>query len=1169
MKNIILPLLILTFSFQLLLAQNYTPAGSAVGTSDNCFELTNTTDQSGAVWNVNTINLNDPLDITLNINFGNQDGNGADGMSFVLQPNGTGVSAPGGGVGYEGITPSLGVVMDTYTNGNTNDPFNDHISMHKNGDVVHGNANELVGTPSTAIFPSNIEDGNDHSFRFVWDPAGPSIEVYFDGDLTLSYTGDIINDIFSGNPVVFWGVSASTGGLWNLQTMCLEITADFEEIDSGCTYVPIQFTDNSFSGTTINSWDWNFGDGTVSIDQNPIHTYNAPGTYTVELLITNIAGLTSTTTYEIEISGPTVTAIANQNPLCLGSPLSLGGGGAEAYVWDNGVANTVAFTPNLGTHTYTVIGTDVNGCKDTTDITVVVNPNPSPEITGIFDLCNTNSTTIDAGNFAGYLWSTTETTQTIDVAIAGNYSVTVTNEFGCTGDHNININANVMAGFSESEDQCLEGNSFNFNNTGDSNSDLTWSWEFEGGTPSISNFENPNGITWSTPGIYTVTQHVFLGECTDTKVKQIEVFEHPSPTLSATQVSCFGICDGTATVDQEYASYEWSNGATHQSLTNLCGGDYCVTVTNINGCTHTACINIYEPPKLLVYAQNSTDVTCNGDQNGSLTISTIGGTGPILYDIGESNNNGSFPDLNGGVYTVSITDANGCYLTSSPIVINEPPAITVTNQSFSDASCYNLNNGSIQISAQGGLGNLSYSIDENSQISGEFNHLLAGDYTTTITDANACTIENHFTIEQPSEISIANTPEQTVCLDQSINVTVSVTGGILPYTYYWEHDNINENTINTIATTDTIFSVYVTDANHCTSNTSKNFINIIPPVDLSIMTNTTELCKGEPVEITILPFSGTGAPYSITVNNVLKESPYIDVPNQTKTYEISVIDACASSKTETISIQVNPLPESSFVTDIQSGCLPLTVNFTAQEQVNIQSYQWDFGDGQASNVALDFEPTHIYTDPGVFHVALTAITDKGCSFTNFDAYYIAAHPTPTANFFAEEETVSELSPIITFINYSKNNERNLWDFGDGHTSTDINPTHSFPNFKQESYEVKLVAISHDNCKDSTNVRIKVRSEHTFYAPTAFSPDGSGHNESFIVKGNQINPNDFKMLIYDRWGELIFETDKLNTGWTGEGKTSNISPIGVYSWLVIYKDLQQNEHQESGTVTLIR
>lgn len=584
---------------------------------------------------------------------------------------------------------------------------------------------------------------------------------------------------------------------------------------------------------------------------------------------------------------------------------------------------------------------------------------------------------------------------------------------------------------------------------------------------------------------------------------------------------------------------------------------------------YSLCIYIYQPSKLLINSINSADVICNGNQNGSLVISTIGGTGPILYDIGESNNTGIFTSLNGGVYTVSITDANLCTLTSNPIIINEPPAITVTNQSFTDATCFNVNNGSIHVSAHGGLGNLSYSIDENSQITGEFNHLLAGDYITTITDANGCTVENNFSIEQASEISIGNTPVQTVCLDQSINVTVSATGGILPYEYHWGHDNINANNINTIATNDTAFSVYITDANHCTSNLSTNFINIIPPVDLSVMTNSNELCTGESVEINILPFSGTGEPYVITVNNVIKQSPYIDAPNETKTYEIAVIDACASSKIETLTIQVNPLPESSFETDIQSGCLPLTVNFTAQEQEGIESYHWDFGDGQASNVALDFKPTHIYTVAGVFHVALRAITDKGCSYTNFDAYYIAAHLTPTANFFAEEETVSELSPVITFINYSKNNEQNLWDFGDGNTSLDINPTHCFPKFKQESYEVKLVAISHDNCKDSTSVKINVRSEHTFYAPTAFSPDRSGHNESFIVKGNQINPNDFKMLIYDRWGELIFETDKLNIGWTGEGKTGNISPIGVYSWLVIYKDIQQNEHQESGTVTLIR
>ena len=115
--------------------------------------------------------------------------------------NGTGAFGSSGGVGFNGIFPSLGIVMDTYSNG-PDDSFAfdngvDHISMNTNGDVIHGSGNELV-PPAVGAgngFPSNIEDCNDHDFRFTWDPGTQTIEVYFDGTLTMTYTGDIVTNI--------------------------------------------------------------------------------------------------------------------------------------------------------------------------------------------------------------------------------------------------------------------------------------------------------------------------------------------------------------------------------------------------------------------------------------------------------------------------------------------------------------------------------------------------------------------------------------------------------------------------------------------------------------------------------------------------------------------------------------------------------------------------------------------------------------------------------------------------------------------------------------------------------------------------------------------------------------------------------------------------------------
>ena len=176
-------------------AQQYNVSGNAIAmTSPGCYRLTNTLNQIGAVWNIYKINLNQTFDITLSLNFGNRSEIhfvpatcGADGLSFVLQPLSSGAFGLGSGVGFHGITPSLGIIMDTYID-NPTDPAYQHISINKNGDELHGSANELIPPTSAVGFPLNITDGLDHLFRFTWTPTltgTGTINVYFGNSITL------------------------------------------------------------------------------------------------------------------------------------------------------------------------------------------------------------------------------------------------------------------------------------------------------------------------------------------------------------------------------------------------------------------------------------------------------------------------------------------------------------------------------------------------------------------------------------------------------------------------------------------------------------------------------------------------------------------------------------------------------------------------------------------------------------------------------------------------------------------------------------------------------------------------------------------------------------------------------------------------------------------------
>jgi hypothetical protein len=202
----------------------YVINGNAISLGGDCFRLTpQDYYQTGSVWFQNKITLNADLRITGTLNFGGIDANGADGMAFVLQPVCNGLGNTGGGIGYEGISPSLAVEFDTWENGW--DPTPDHIALMKNGDIYHAYSNNLQGP----ILLSNIENNYSYPFVIEWDADLNNLKVWLDGYLHINYSGDIVNSIFGGNRNVFWGFTGATGAAINNQTVCITSKSFTEE----------------------------------------------------------------------------------------------------------------------------------------------------------------------------------------------------------------------------------------------------------------------------------------------------------------------------------------------------------------------------------------------------------------------------------------------------------------------------------------------------------------------------------------------------------------------------------------------------------------------------------------------------------------------------------------------------------------------------------------------------------------------------------------------------------------------------------------------------------------------------------------------------------------------------------------------------------------------------
>jgi gliding motility-associated-like protein len=195
---------------------------------------------------------------------------------------------------------------------------------------------------------------------------------------------------------------------------------------------------------------------------------------------------------------------------------------------------------------------------------------------------------------------------------------------------------------------------------------------------------------------------------------------------------------------------------------------------------------------------------------------------------------------------------------------------------------------------------------------------------------------------------------------------------------------------------------------------------------------------------------------------------------------------------------------------------------------------------------------------------------------------ITVYQGTTALFEANPEIVSMLAAEVEFINHSVDASRYYWFFGDGDSSLFVSPRHLYPSIGE--YEVILVAETDNDCTDTTSRLIIVRNEFAFYMPTSFTPNGDGMNDCVRPCGNGIDKNNFSMVIYDRWGSLVFDTEKFDPdvpcdactdgSWDGtdmgsRSKGDEILPNGMYHWYAEFKDWNGTVFKEQGTITLVR
>jgi gliding motility-associated-like protein len=268
-------------------------------------------------------------------------------------------------------------------------------------------------------------------------------------------------------------------------------------------------------------------------------------------------------------------------------------------------------------------------------------------------------------------------------------------------------------------------------------------------------------------------------------------------------------------------------------------------------------------------------------------------------------------------------------------------------------------------------------------------------------------------------------------------------------------------------------------------------------------------------------------------------------------------------------VTIAPTPNANFSYSDSIGCGILDVLYTAAVYNPSWNYVWNFGNGisaeQVGQVGYQFN------EQGCYDISLTVTNPQGC--TSSQTYFNVAcvYESPIAVAGADPNTVNAMNPGVTFINNSEFSSSYVWDFGDGTQGFGFEPFHVFPGTPAD-YLVSLVASNEVGCTDTAYVTVHVEQEVIYYVPNTFTPNDDEKNQEFKpVLTQGFKPGTYLFRIYNRWGELIFESRDPNQGWQGDyGPYHTNCASGTYSWVMKFQVLQTQEDVEVvGHVNLIK
>lgn len=691
----------------------------------------------------------------------------------------------------------------------------------------------------------------------------------------------------------------------------------------------------------------------------------------------------------------------------------------------------------------------------------------------------------------------------------------------------------------------------------------SYQWNFgdvASGALNTSTIQNPSH-NYSASGGYTVK--LIITNCTGSKDStSVNINLNVSiatASLSSTAATCSGVGDGSALVvsntGQAPYTYNWSDGSTTATITNLFSGLYSITITDATNCLYTSSVSVAEPPPL-AFQLTTTSITCNGVSDGEIQVNVSGGTSPYSFLWSNNSTLSLNTGLNAGVYSFTITDDLGCKK-DTLVNIVAPSSFTINENVFS-AQC-GLSNGIINTNVLGGTSPYLY-LWSNGQTTADISNLSAGNYTLTILDQKNCITTKTIVLTGSNTlIPTVSSLQHVSCFSYfDGSIYADANGGTSPYNYQWSNLATTSSITNISAG---IYNLTVTDNNGCSGVLAN--IQINQPPQLTIAVSVTNVCFGNSASVTAAGTGGTGNINYLWDNGIT--SAIVSGINVSGVYSVTVIDMNGCTASNSANVIVYDQPAVSFSTDTSSGCDLLCVNFIANAPTAV-NYQWNFGNDSTAFVA---NPTMCFSS-GSYSVSLEIIDNNGCTTLYQSPSSIEVHPKPTSIFEIIPKDPSQLNPNITAVDQSLGATAWLWSFGDFANSSSTLQEPSFTFNDTGLFCITQIVRNEFFCYDTSEYCVEVKPDFSFYMPNAFTPNDDGVNDVFFPKVIGVNIDTYEFKIFDRWGDLIFESTNPLVGWNGiANKGKKVAQNDTYVWKVVTKDIFGMKHRYVGQVNLIK